>query len=75
MLLRGEPENLSADAPADDIRPDRKPTSLERARAALAGSNAAVLSDHELCTTLLKVARSNDLPLGFYKFDLARKPL
>ncbi|MEA2874817.1 MAG: hypothetical protein QOF14_13 [Hyphomicrobiales bacterium] len=62
----GEPESSSADAPADDAAPDRKRTSLERARAALAGSNATALSDHELCTTLLKVARSNDLPLGFF---------
>jgi soluble lytic murein transglycosylase-like protein len=61
-----EPENLSAAAPAENTIPDRKPTSLERARAALAGSNAEALSDPELCATLLEVARSNDLPLGFF---------
>jgi soluble lytic murein transglycosylase-like protein len=51
---------------AEGAPPIRKPTSLERARAALAESNAEALSDPELCTTLLKVARSNDLPLGFF---------
>lgn len=62
----GEAGTSSADAPAEDAPLIRKPTSLERARAALADSNAEALSDPELCTTLLKVARSNDLPLGFF---------
>ena len=55
-------KELSADAAPDD----RKPTSLERARAALAESRSAPLSNQELCTTLIEVARANDLPLGFF---------
>src|SRR3954471_11912803 len=55
-----------ADAPADAASTPRKPTSLERARAALAESNAQALSDQELCTKLVEVARANDLPLGFF---------
>src|SRR5947209_1102819 len=62
----GEAEELSADVPADDPTNPKKPTSLERARAALAESSATALSDQELCTTLVEVARSNDLPLGFF---------
>src|SRR4051794_40549713 len=65
-----EPENPIADtdtnAPADAASTPRKPTSLERARAALADSNAQALSDQELCTKLVEVARANDLPLGFF---------
>ena len=62
----GEPEELGADLPANDPSNLKKPTSLERARAALAESSTAALSDQELCTTLVEVARSNDLPLGFF---------
>ena len=61
-----ESENPVADAPADAAIAPRKPTSLERARAALAESNAQALSDQELCTKLVEVARANDLPLGFF---------
>ena len=61
-----EAESLKADAPPANTTTFRKPTSLERARMALAESNAAALSNHELCTTLVEVARSNDLPLGFF---------
>jgi soluble lytic murein transglycosylase-like protein len=61
-----EPENPIADAPADAASTPRKATSLERARAALAESNAQALSDQELCTKLVEVARANDLPLGFF---------
>jgi soluble lytic murein transglycosylase-like protein len=57
-----ELQDVSPDVPANS----KKPTSLERAKAALAGSSAAALSDRELCTTLVEVARSNDLPLGFF---------
>src|SRR6185295_6693835 len=52
--------------PAADERKDSPPTSLERARAALAESNAPLLSKHEICTTLVKVAQANALPLGFF---------
>jgi len=58
-----ESQDISPDVPAGN---PKKPTSLERAKAALAGSSAAALSDQELCTTLVEVARSNDLPLGFF---------
>src|SRR5947209_882705 len=62
----GAPDELGADVPANDPSNSKKPTSLQRARAALAGSSASALSDQELCTTLVEVARSNDLPLGFF---------
>lgn len=64
------PDSISAEP--DELRPafpagePRKPTSLERARMALAESGATPLADHELCTTLVEVARNNDLPLGFF---------
>jgi len=62
-----ESQNPSAEAPTNnDVSAPRKPTSLERARAALAESNAQALSDQELCTKLIEVARANDLPLGFF---------
>jgi len=62
----GEAQNPSAEGPANDVSAPRKPTSLERARAALAESNAQALSDQELCTKLVEVARANDLPVGFF---------
>ena len=52
--------------PAADDAKDAPLTSLERARAALAESNAPILSNHEICTTLVKVAQANALPLGFF---------
>lgn len=64
------PESIAAET--DDLLPalppsePRKPTSLDRARMALAETGATALPDHELCTTLAEVARSNDLPLGFF---------
>ena len=33
---------------------------------ALAESNAPILSNHEICTTLVKVAQANALPVGFF---------
>ena len=51
--------------PADEAK-DSKPTSLERAKLALAESDAPVLSDHEICETLIHVAKANDLPVGFF---------
>jgi soluble lytic murein transglycosylase-like protein len=59
----GGSQELSSDAPANEAR---KRTSLERARMALAESTATALSGQELCTTLVQVAHSNDLPLGFF---------
>lgn len=48
------------DAPKDATR-----TPLERARAARAESDAPALSATELCSRLVNVAQTNDLPLGF----------
>src|SRR5947209_8552467 len=62
----GAPDELGADVPANDPSNSKRPTSLERARMALAASTATALSDRELCTKLVEVARSNDLPLGFF---------
>src|SRR6267154_970812 len=54
------------DAPADEVKDSGKPTLLERAKAALAGSDAPLLSDDEVCTTLVEVAQANELPVGFF---------
>src|ERR1044072_2204055 len=54
------------DAPAEDLINVKRPTTLERARAALAESDAPALSRHELCTSLVAVARANELPVGFF---------
>ena len=54
------------DLPAVDGPKDAPLTSIDRARAALAESNAPDLSNHEICTTLVKVAQANALPLGFF---------
>ena len=51
----------SIDAPKDS-----PPTPLERARAALAQSDAPPLSRNELCSNLVDVAQANELPLGFF---------
>jgi hypothetical protein len=51
----------SIDAPKESL-----PTPLERARAALAQSDAPALSGNELCSSLVEVAQSNELPLGFF---------
>jgi len=57
---------IANEEPTVDEPKDSPPTSLERARAALAESNAPVLSNHEICTTLVKVAQANALPVGFF---------
>jgi hypothetical protein len=57
---------IADDEPAVDDAKDAPLTSLERARAALAESNAPILSNHEICTTLVKVAQANALPVGFF---------
>ncbi len=49
-----------------DAPKDSAPTPLERARAALATSDAPVLSRSELCSNLVDVAQANELPLGFF---------
>ena len=54
------------DGPADEAKDSSKPTLLERAKAALAESDAPLLSDDEVCTTLVEVARANELPVGFF---------
>jgi len=50
------------DAPKDT----RTPTSLERAQAALAETNAPTLSSNELCSSLVDVAQANALPVGYF---------
>jgi hypothetical protein len=55
-----------ADEPAADDAKPMPPTSLERAKAALAASDAPWISNHEICSTLVEVAEENDLPLGFF---------
>jgi transglycosylase-like protein with SLT domain len=54
------------DGAADEPKDSGKPTSLERAKAALAESDAPLLSNDEMCTTLVEVARANALPIGFF---------
>src|SRR5690348_16604138 len=46
-------------APAEDFKTVKPPTTLERAKAALAESDAPALSKHEICTSLVAVARAN----------------
>ena len=58
---RDPDERDSIDAPKDPLT-----TPLERARAALAESNAPALSQNELCGSLVEVAQANDLPLAFF---------
>jgi hypothetical protein len=76
--LAKEPSS-SDDNPGDEPKDSKTPTSLERAKAALAGSSAPALSNHEICTTLIAVAQANELPVGFFtnliwresQFDIA----
>jgi len=63
--IKDEPAR-KPDAPSIAEPKDDKPTPLERARAALAQSTAPALSDSEVCTQLVDVARANALPLGFF---------
>jgi hypothetical protein len=60
------PNVIDGTGPVDDVKDDKPPTPLERARAALAQSNAPALSDGEVCTRLVDVARANALPVGFF---------
>ena len=53
-------------ASTEDFNIAKMPTTLERARAALAESDAPALSKHEICTNLVAVARANELPVGFF---------
>jgi soluble lytic murein transglycosylase-like protein len=57
---------IDDEEPAPDEPKDTPLTSLERARVALAETNAPVLSNREICTTLVKVAQANALPVGFF---------
>jgi hypothetical protein len=57
---------ITHDEPAADWPKEEPLTSLERARVALAKSNAPVPSNRDICTTLVKVAQKNALPLGFF---------
>jgi hypothetical protein len=60
------PSVVDGTGPVDDMKDDKAPTQLERARAALAQSNAPALSNSEVCTRLVDVARANALPVGFF---------
>jgi hypothetical protein len=58
---------LPDDSPAlEQSKDPGLPTSLERARAALAESNAPALSRQEICTRIAAVAQANELPIGFF---------
>src|ERR1700737_764385 len=62
-----ERKPLPDNAGLDEVRKDTKvPTMVERARAALAESNSPAISNHDICTRLVEVARANELPLGFF---------
>jgi len=54
------------DDTADEPKDFGKPSLLERAKAALAESDAPLLSNDEVCTTLVEVAQANELPVGFF---------
>jgi len=68
FLHLGAPETRDGDArdTIDAPKDTRTPTSLERARLALAESSAPALSHTELCSSLVEVAQANALPLGFF---------
>ena len=68
FLHLGAPETRDPEAPdtIDAPKDTRTPTSLERARLALAESSAPALSHSELCSSLVEVAHANALPLGFF---------
>jgi hypothetical protein len=60
-----KPSLTDGEGPADGGTP-KPPSMLERARAALAESDAPAISSHEICTTLIEVAQANRLPIGFF---------
>ena len=64
----GAPETRDGDTrdAIDAPKDARTPTSLERARLALAESSAPALPPNELCSSLVDVAQANALPLGFF---------
>jgi hypothetical protein len=63
----GAPEIRDTETPDTIEAPkDSPPTPLERARVALAESNAPALPRDELCSSLVDVAQANALPLGFF---------
>ena len=57
---------LPDDSAIEESKDPGVPTSLERARAALAESNAPALSRQEICTRIAAVAQANELPIGFF---------
>jgi hypothetical protein len=50
----------------DSPKEPKRLTSLDRAKLALAASDAASPSQEEICAALVAVARENDLPVGFF---------
>jgi len=64
--LKGNADNNDAQTRVDEPKDDKGPTPLERARSALAQSTAPALSEGEVCTELVDVARENALPVGFF---------
>jgi hypothetical protein len=58
--------SLVDDAGPVDVALPKPTTMLERARAALAESDAPAISKNEICTTLIEVAQANRLPVGFF---------
>jgi hypothetical protein len=64
-------DSSSGTRPAETIAPDPqnelvRPSSLDRAKLALARSEARPPSREEICTALVAVARQNNLPLRFF---------
>jgi hypothetical protein len=64
-------DSSSGTRPAETIAPDPqnelvRPSFLDRAKLALARSEARPPSREEICTALVAVARQNNLPLGFF---------
>ena len=68
FLHLGAPETRDPDTrdTIDAPKDTRTPTSLERARLALAETSAPALSHTELCSKLIDVAQANALRLGFF---------
>jgi Transglycosylase SLT domain len=61
-----KPSLTDDEGPSENPVIPKAPTRLERARAALAESDAPAISNHEICATLVEVAQANRLPVGFF---------
>jgi hypothetical protein len=61
-----KPSLTDDEGPAENPIIPKPPTTLERARAALADSDAPAISNNEICTALIEVAQANRLPIGFF---------